>query len=243
MLFRSTPPTPPSYSAEALKGNRPPYLEQLKIAFTCKAYWLLLIAIGGGIGFTISLATLTQQMLCPLGYTEVFSGMVNGLMLLFGFGGAVASGIVLDRTKLYAEITIYLFGGAAICAIILLEFFLVPDQEAVILVFAILFGIFGEGLFPVGLELAVEATYPVEESITSAFIYLSGQVIGIVIIFVVPALAFERADQTMSICSTDGEYAPLDYTNYKRQKAEIGKQRLLQYQEEMRIANEALRRD
>ncbi|KAB7502129.1 Uncharacterized protein Anas_14589 [Armadillidium nasatum] len=143
---------------------------------------------------------------------KVFSGMVNGLMLLFGFGGAVASGIVLDRTKLYAEITIYLFGGAAICAIVLLEFFLVPDQEAVILVFAILFGIFGEGLFPVGLELAVEATYPVEESITSAFIYLSGQIIGIVIIFIVPALAFERADQTMSICSTDGEYAPLDYT-------------------------------
>ncbi|KAL7630349.1 UNVERIFIED_CONTAM: hypothetical protein RMT77_019502 [Armadillidium vulgare] len=118
---RSNPPTPPSYSADASKESRPPYLEQLKSAFTCFPYLLLLFAIGGGIGLTVSLATLTEQMLCPLGYTEVFSGITIALMFLFGFCGAVVAAILLDRTKMYTEITIYFFGAAALSAIVLFE--------------------------------------------------------------------------------------------------------------------------
>ncbi|RXG53465.1 hypothetical protein Avbf_15920, partial [Armadillidium vulgare] len=89
----SNPPTPPSYSADASKESRPPYLEQLKSAFTCLPYLLLLFAIG------ITIA----------------------LMFLFGFCGAVVAAILLDRTKMYTEITIYFFGAAALSAIVLFE--------------------------------------------------------------------------------------------------------------------------
>ena len=49
-----------------------------------------------------------------------------------------------------------------------------PDFNAGIIIMAILFGLFGISIFPAGLELAVETTYPVEETITTAMIFLSG---------------------------------------------------------------------
>lgn len=52
--------------------------------------------------------------------------------------------------------------------------FLVPYQPALVAISTGLFGFFGVGAYPIGLELAVEATYPVEESISTAFIFMSG---------------------------------------------------------------------
>jgi hypothetical protein len=37
------------------------------------------------------------------------------------------------------------------------------------------FGIFGFGMYPIGLELSVEATYPIDESAGTAIIFLSGK--------------------------------------------------------------------
>ena len=39
-----------------------------------------------------------------------------------------------------------------------------------------MFGVFGFGAYPVGLELSVEATYPLDESIGTALTFLSGQI-------------------------------------------------------------------
>lgn len=54
------------------------------------------------------------------------------------------------------------------------QMYLVPDQQALLMVTAILFGIFSHGVFPLALEVGVEATYPVEETISTALIYVSG---------------------------------------------------------------------
>ena len=40
------------------------------------------------------------------------------------------------------------------------------------------FGIFGFGVYPLGLELSVEASYPADEAAGTALIFLSGQVQG-----------------------------------------------------------------
>ena len=55
------------------------------------------------------------------------------------------------------------------------QFYLVPDMKIAILISTCLFGVFGIGGYPVGLELSVEATYPVEETISTAFIFMSGE--------------------------------------------------------------------
>lgn len=59
------------------------------------------------------------------------------------------------------------------------QMFLVPYQRALVAISTGLFGFFGVGAYPIGLELAVEATYPVEESISTAFIFMSGLAIHV----------------------------------------------------------------
>ncbi|MCL4139961.1 UNVERIFIED_CONTAM: hypothetical protein GTU68_006617 [Idotea baltica] len=70
-MVRAVPKTPPSYSAIASNEERPSYLQQLKIAFTTVPFIILLFSLGSGIALVTSLATVTQQILCPLGYSEV----------------------------------------------------------------------------------------------------------------------------------------------------------------------------
>lgn len=65
------PPTPPSHSAARGERDRAPYLRQLKDTFTSPPYLLLLVALGCGVALFSSLATVAQQILCPLGYDDV----------------------------------------------------------------------------------------------------------------------------------------------------------------------------
>ncbi|MCL4136190.1 UNVERIFIED_CONTAM: hypothetical protein GTU68_029654 [Idotea baltica] len=99
-------------------------------------------------------------------------------MILMGFVGSAATGIGVDRTKMFSEITKVSFGCAAFFLILMFEYYLLPNQKAGLIIFSGLFGFFGIGAYPIGLEFAVEATYPIEESISTAFIFLSGELMG-----------------------------------------------------------------
>lgn len=52
---------------------------------------------------------------------QTFSGMVIGVMILCGFVGSAATGIMADRTKAFTPITKLCYGCAAIFAVIMLE--------------------------------------------------------------------------------------------------------------------------
>ncbi|XP_042204435.1 solute carrier family 49 member A3-like [Homarus americanus] len=218
-ITRSKPPTPPSQSAERGEKERAPYLTQLKQTFTNVPYLLLLLSLGCGVGLFSSLATVTQQLLCPLGYSDTFSGLINGAMIFCGFVGSAVTGIMADRTKAFTPITKVTYGLATVLAIILMEMFMVPHQHALVALFMGLFGFFGVGAYPIGLELAVETTYPVEESISTAFIFMSGQAQGMIIIAMVTFLAREEKPEysdlevcTKGISSDSMESEPQDYT-------------------------------
>nr|XP_045592747.1 uncharacterized protein B0416.5-like isoform X2 [Procambarus clarkii] len=215
-ITRSKPPTSPSQSAERGDKARAPYLQQLKETFTCGPYILLLLAMGCGVGIFNCLATVTQQFLCPLGYDDVFSGMSNGVMILSGFVGSAITGILADRTKAFAPITLIGYGFASISAIVMMELFMVPGQPVLVALFMGLFGFFGVGAYPIGLELSVETTFPVEESISTAFIFMSGQVQGVIIIAMVTLLARDPKSvyEDIEVCThgPDSNILPKDYT-------------------------------
>lgn len=215
-VTRSKPRTAPSQSAQRGERDRAPYLQQLKETFTCVPYLLLLLSLGCGIGLFSSISTVTQQLLCPLGYSDVFSGIINGVMILCGFVGSAVTGIMADRTKAFTPITKISYGIATIFNIIMMEMFMVPGQPAVLAIFMGLFGFFGIGAYPIGLELAVEATYPVEESISTAFIFMSGQVQGVLIIFLVSYLARDPKPEyaKIEVCTAgiNSDILPKDYT-------------------------------
>ncbi|XP_063613538.1 solute carrier family 49 member A3-like [Penaeus indicus] len=215
-ITSSKPPTPPSQSAAYGEVRRASYLQQLKTTFTCWPYLLLLLSLGCGVALFSSLATVTQQLLCPLGYTDLFGGIANAAMILSGFVGSAITGVTADRTKAFTPITKLCYGVATIFAIVMLEMFMVPGQPELVATFTGLFGFFGVGAYPIGLELAVEATYPVEESISTAFIFMSGQFQGVLIIALVTLLGREQKPQFEDIetCTKSGnaEIEPMDYT-------------------------------
>ena len=68
---RSRPPTPPSRSAEQGKKVKVPYLHQLRDTFTCLPFLGLLIITGIITGYFLCITTLSQQMLCSIGYHDV----------------------------------------------------------------------------------------------------------------------------------------------------------------------------
>lgn len=83
--------------------------------------------------------------------------------------------------------------------------FLVPNQPVIVGISCALFGFFGVGAYPIGLELAVEATYPVEESISTAFIFMSGEPLGDVLgpeVFGSGSECFGSVDDGTSFFST-----------------------------------------
>lgn len=66
----------------------------MKACFSNKSFIVLSIALGGGIGMFNCLYTVIQQLLCPVGYTNTFSGFCASTMIVGGVIGAFAAGII-----------------------------------------------------------------------------------------------------------------------------------------------------
>jgi FLVCR family MFS transporter 7 len=64
----------------------------VKNCCTSKQYLILLVVMGGGIGMFNCLYTIMQQLLCPYGYQNWFSGLCATMMIVGGVIGATASG-------------------------------------------------------------------------------------------------------------------------------------------------------
>ncbi|VDM99304.1 unnamed protein product, partial [Thelazia callipaeda] len=172
-VIRSEPRTPPSRSAAQLHV---PFLLGMKQCFTNKAYLLLLIVMGGGIGMFNCLYTVIQQLFCATGHSNSFSGLCAALMIIGGVFGATGSGMFVDRTKLYEETMKVCMSLAVFFGIVFLQLTLHPGLTIYLAVTAFLFGVLGLATYPVGLELASECTFPVSEITSTGLVVLSGQV-------------------------------------------------------------------
>ena len=69
------------------------------------------------------------------------------------------------------------------------------DNMASIAVALAVFGACGFAIIPVCMELGVESSYPVPEGTSAGFLWLSGQVFGIVFIVVMDALRNDNLDR------------------------------------------------
>ena len=76
------------------------------------------------------------------------------------------------------EVAKVFYGIACLGGIAVTQFLRKSDSEVGIAISCAIFGIFGFGMYPIGLELSVENTYPVDEAAGTALIFLSGQIQG-----------------------------------------------------------------
>ncbi|KAK7110965.1 solute carrier family 49 member A3-like [Littorina saxatilis] len=215
-ICSSRPPTPPS--ASAAEGTEPFFLG-LKQLLKVKSYWILFMVFGCGLALFTAFTTFLEQMLCPRGYSNSFSGLCGALLIVCGAVGAVACGAIVDKTKRFEEVAkgcyvVALFGG-----IVFTEISRYRDNEIPIAIAIGTFGFFGFGAYPVCMEMAVEITYPVAEATSSGLLFISGQIQGVIYMVVAQFLTkpLPLAEQGLSnACGTSGnataEFIPQDWT-------------------------------
>uniref|UniRef100_A0A0N5AVH7 MFS domain-containing protein n=1 Tax=Syphacia muris TaxID=451379 RepID=A0A0N5AVH7_9BILA len=144
--------------------------------FSNKSFIVLSIALGGGIGMFNCLYTVIQQLLCPVGYTNTFSGFCASTMIVGGVIGAFAAGVFVDKTKAFEATLKVSFALAVLFGLAFLQLTLHVGLHPMVVLCCFLFGIFGLAAYPVGLQISAECTFPVPENVSTGLIVLAGQV-------------------------------------------------------------------
>ncbi|XP_055467718.1 solute carrier family 49 member A3 [Psammomys obesus] len=207
-LWESVPPTPPSTGAAS--SNSESFLRGLKLLVQNKAYIILAICFGGGIGIFSSFSALLEQILCANGYSNEFSGLCGALFIVFGILGALLLGLYVDRTKHFTEATKI---GLCLTSLTFVAFALVSQlqrQTFALAAICSLLGLFGFSVAPVVMELAVECTFPVGEGASAGLIFVLGQAEGVLIMLLLTGLTVRRTGPSFSTCRQSED--PLDWT-------------------------------
>lgn len=177
----------------------------MKTCFTSKQYIILLVVMGGGIGMFNCLYSILQQLLCPYAYANWFSGLCAAMMIVGGVIGATASGIFVDKTRRYTETMKVSMTLAVIFGLAFLQLSMIPYIPYFILLTCFMFGVMGLAMYPVGLEMSAECTFPVAETTSTGLVVLSGQIQAVIFMALMTMfskpLDAERAK--IQVCSSD----------------------------------------
>uniref|UniRef100_A0AC34F6K4 Major facilitator superfamily (MFS) profile domain-containing protein n=1 Tax=Panagrolaimus sp. ES5 TaxID=591445 RepID=A0AC34F6K4_9BILA len=212
-ITRSEPKHPPTISAGQKQMD---FFAGVKSCFTNKEYLILLLVMGGGIGLFNCLYTVMQQLLCPYGYSNSFSGYCAALMIIGGVFGATGAGIFVDRTKKFQETLKVAMGVAVLFGVIFLQLVQHPGLKPFILGTCFLFGVMGLATYPVGLELSAECAFPVSETTSTGLIVLSGQVQSVIYVAIMSMLAKPLTGENAKYqtCKIAGDKEATEAKNY-----------------------------
>ncbi len=214
-ILRSTPKQPPSYSAILSNNNIPSagnqytsqapgegentnlfwqnfkiYLGECAKLLKSKDFIILFICFGFSLGLFNALSTLIQQILCIRGYTDVDAGYFGGAMIVSGILGSGIAGVVLDKTKKFEETAKVCFTLSTVANIGFVLIQLKDNDQStnyyLILASFCMIGFFGLPLLPVCMEMAVECVYPIPEATSTGLLFITGQLVGLIMIVVYP---------------------------------------------------------
>ncbi|CAJ0954173.1 unnamed protein product, partial [Mesorhabditis belari] len=180
-VTRNEPPTPVSASKNDVLPP-PPFLEGVKRCLTSKRFIILACSLGGGVGLFNALYNNLQPALCLKGYSETFSGGMGSLLIVSGLVGAAISGIIVDKTGMFEQVMKISFALAGIAGSSLSISINYENKPWWVVASICAFGCFGFAIYPIGLELGVECTYPVAEATSTGLIIMIGQVLGVIFV-------------------------------------------------------------
>ncbi|XP_053146584.1 solute carrier family 49 member A3 isoform X3 [Hemicordylus capensis] len=198
-VHEKVPPTPPSASAS--HSNSPTFCGGLKMLMRNKPYLILAFCFGAGIALFTCYTALLEQILCSNGYSNSFAGLSGALFTVCGLIGAFLLGLYVDRTKAFTESTkicLCLTSLACIAFAVVSQF---RNQVYVLATVSSLFGFFGFATYPIAMELAVECSYPVGEGTSSGLIFVTGQVLGVIVMVLAQNLTTKMKEAPFSTCT------------------------------------------
>uniref|UniRef100_A0A0L8GVD8 Major facilitator superfamily (MFS) profile domain-containing protein n=1 Tax=Octopus bimaculoides TaxID=37653 RepID=A0A0L8GVD8_OCTBM len=180
-----------------------------------KSYVTLCLNFGAGLGLFTALSTLFQQILCPRGYFNNFSGMCGALFIGAGLVGAALAGPLLDYTKRFEDIIKISSCMTTLCSILFSVVSGFENRRTLIATSISLLGMFGFSLYPSCMEASVECTFPVAEATSSGLLVIVGQILGVIFIVVMQVLAqpMSASESRNSTCKTNSlSTETLDFT-------------------------------
>ncbi|XP_006893705.1 PREDICTED: major facilitator superfamily domain-containing protein 7 [Elephantulus edwardii] len=207
-LCESVPPTPPSAGAASSTSEK--FLDGLKLLVKNKAYIILALCFGAGIGIFSSFSAFLEQILCVKGYSNDFAGLCGALFIVFGLLGALGLGLYVDRTKHFTEATKIGFCLTSMACVAFSVVSQLRGQKVWLAVICSLFGFFGMSIAPVVMELAIECSFPVGEGAATGLVFVLGQMEGVLVMVLMTVLTTRQAGGTFSTCQ-HGDDA-LDWT-------------------------------
>ncbi|KAI9494405.1 major facilitator superfamily domain-containing protein [Zychaea mexicana] len=181
------PKTPPSYSASNKNVRQIPFWQSIRMLFTNFQYIIIWLSFGVMCGLFSTISSLLAQILLPYGISEDDAGIAAVALIIAGIVGAVASGIFIDKTQKHVWV---LKSFVPVVGFMYLALLMVvkPDNYGAIVGICAIMGFFTFSLLPVALELSVECSYPVSESISSPLLWLCSQILAFVFTISMDAL-------------------------------------------------------
>jgi len=187
LQFRDGPPVPPSSSeiAKLIRGEeQPPFSESVKKFFKTPGFSYPLAAFIMSIAITNIVGTFIDEVMERGGVTEQLSIDLAGAGFEFGilFGGIIIGGYV-DKTKRYKSVTL--------TCILASIFLLLPlgltehaiGKEPLLLVLALVgLGVVAGPIQPINAELAVDVTYPSDETAVESVQQIGGNLVSALLV-------------------------------------------------------------
>uniref|UniRef100_A0A7E4VYZ2 MFS domain-containing protein n=1 Tax=Panagrellus redivivus TaxID=6233 RepID=A0A7E4VYZ2_PANRE len=195
----SVPPTPASASTNLVDIETPNFVEGLRRCIKSKSFLMLSVGIGGGLGLFNALYNNLQPALCVKGYSDSFSGGIGALLIVSGLIGAAVSGVYVDKTKKFEETMKCCFcvAGIAACSLTIALQYVNVHWWIALSIFV--FGAFGFAIYPIGLELGVEVSFPVAEASSSGLLIIAGQLQGVLYIIITGFLTRDATPREMEV--------------------------------------------
>lgn len=192
LQFQDKPPSPPSSSEieKMISGEKePPFVESVKKFFTTPGFTKPLLAFICSISITNIVGTFIDEVLERGGLVDQLAIDLAGagFELAILVGGIVIGGYV-DRTKQYKNVTL----GCLLATL----FFVIPlgwtdhalGNEPILLVLSLLgLGMAAGPVQPINAELAVDVTYPSDETAVESVQQIGGNLVSALL---VPAAEF-----------------------------------------------------
>ncbi|KAK7576443.1 hypothetical protein V9T40_012729 [Parthenolecanium corni] len=181
LFFEDKPDLPPSpaQAAQKCSDTQNDFGGSIRRLLMNKGYVLLLLSYGINVGVFYAISTLLNTVILhyfPTGQED--AGIIGLVIVIVGMVGSVCCGYILDKTRLFKEITLIVYASSVI-GMLAFTFTLGRGQIYIVYITASLLGFFMTGYLPVGFELASELTYPEPEGTSSGLINAGAQVFGI----------------------------------------------------------------
>ena len=210
-LFRSEPPSPPSYSAvvesintsstvgdmnetdSLISAQQASPRVMLRLLLTNTQYVLLTVSMGITIAMSYSLATLLGQIGDAFSYSSQDAGAFGSTLTLVGLAGIILSGYLADRLKTRHKSLILIAMVGVTFSLLWFTLACQPNNYASLIAACGIYGFFISSILPVIFDLSVELTFPLPELMSSSVLMISAQVFGIILISIFSALPSGRA--------------------------------------------------